>query len=183
MEEIWKAIEGYEGLYEVSNMGRVRSLGQWKKNSKNGKYWLNGRVLKPGLGGNGYYFVCLYKDGSHRNHNIHRLVALAFVHNNDPINKPTVNHKNEVKTDNRAENLEWLSMKANLAYGTGRSRSIAAQKTKPIIQYDKAGNEVARYSGVNEAERQTGFSNTNISACCRGKYKQAYGFVWKYVEK
>lgn len=181
MEEIWKPIEGYEGLYEVSNLGRIKSLSKWRNHVSGKKVRYKEKELKPGIDRRGYHFVHLRKDGSGKSHRVHRLVALAFVPNDDPTNKTTVNHKNEIKTDNRVENLEWMALADNIRYGT-RTVRIAAALGKPVVQYDKQGNEITRYPSVAEAARQTGFNGSNICTCCCGKCKQAYDFVWKYEE-
>lgn len=205
MNEEWRPVEGYEGLYEVSNLGRVKSLGKWCVRRGGAKAWYGERIRKPQLIGHGYHFVVLYKDNIGKTHYVHRLVASAFIPNDDPVNKTTVNHKNEDKLDNRVENLEWMSVADNVRYGTAVERTAAAKRgkpsplkgrkrpehvveamkkaySKPVIQYDMTGNEVARYPSTKEAGRQTGFSQANIWACCAGKYKQAYGFIWKYAK-
>lgn len=172
-EEIWKNIVGYEGLYEVSTSGRVRSL-------KFGKT----KVLKPAKEGNGYLIVSLCKDGEKKMFSVHRLVAKAFIPN--PMHKPHVNHRNEVKTDNRVENLEWMTHKENQNYGTRNERSARARInnpkiSKPVLQLAKDGKIVAEYPSTHEAERQTGIDSRHISKCCKGEYKTSGGYVWKYA--
>ena len=106
MNEIWKYIDGYEGLYKVSNLGRVKSL-NYRRSGKE-------RMLKPGNTGDGYLFVILYKNGKIKYFTIHRLVANAFLEN--PDHKSDVNHKDENKTNNRVDNLEWVTRKENINY-------------------------------------------------------------------
>ena len=116
MQEEWRQIKGFEGLYEISNLGNVRSLDRLCR-MKNGKTRMHkGRTLKPGRDGGGYEFVVLRKDGLSLNRKIHRLVAEAFIPN--PDNKPCVNHKDLNRANNCVENLEWCTVKYNNCYGT-----------------------------------------------------------------
>ena len=118
MIEEWRPIEGYEGLYEVSNTGRVRSLDMYVKGKS---YRLHkGKVLSPGKNKNGYLKVNLHYNGKRETITVHRLVAQAFIEN--PDNLPQVNHKDEDKTNNNVDNLEWCDVKYNLSYGTARIR-------------------------------------------------------------
>lgn len=114
--EIWKPIKGYEGLYEISSFGNVRSL---RRNTTNGK------IIKSQKTKTGYYRVGLCKNGKLKHYFVHRLVAKAFILN--PDNLPQVNHKNECKTDNNVDNLEWCSMLYNVRYGTGIERQTKAR--------------------------------------------------------
>ena len=121
IEEIWRPIPGYEGLYEVSNLGRVRSVDRYVK-SKGESYWLRkGKMLSPTKDKNGYLKVNLSCNGKHNIIRVHRLVTEAFLPN--PDNLPEVNHKDEDKTNNRVENLEWCNRKYNVNFGTARIRS------------------------------------------------------------
>lgn len=169
---MWKDIENYEGIYQVSDSGEVRSL---KTN----------RVLKASVNPHGYLFVNLYKDGRKPKHClVHRLVANAFLPN--PLNLPEVNHKNEVKTDNRTSNIEWMSSKENCNYGT-RNRRISYGMTngklsKPVLQYSLDGTFIKEWESAREVERKTGYKQSNVSRCCCGEYKKAYNFIWKYKE-
>jgi len=171
MEE-WRDIEGYEGLYKISNIGRVRSL---PRNTTKGK------ILKPVKQPNGYLQVLLYKNGKKKKFLIHRLVAKAFIPN--PLNLPEVNHKDENKENNRVDgcvnNLEWCSAKYNVNYGT-RNKRLAEKQSKPVIQYDLQGNFIKEWSSGWEVQRQLGYFQGGISACCLGKQKTAYNFIWKY---
>lgn len=176
MDEIFKDIKGFEGEYQISTTGDVYSIKYGKR-----------KLMKLRKDKYGYLRVCLCKDGKHKHFQVHRLVALAFIPN--PDNLPQVNHKNEVKTDNRIENLEWCSAKYNIRYGTGNERrsktNIETQGVKygkSVAQYALDGTLIGIYHSLHEAERQTGYSHQYISQCCRGRYKQSYGFIWKYVE-
>lgn len=155
MKEVFCIIKDYPD-YSVSNLGNVR-------NDK------TGRILKPGNSGDGYLLVVLYKNGEHKTCKIHRLVAQAFIPN--PLGLPQVNHINEIKSDNRAENLEWCTKQYNIEYS----------QSKQVEQYDLNGNLIATWKSLAEAERQLGFDKRHISDCCLGRHKTAYGYIWKYV--
>lgn len=160
--ENWKSITGYEGLYEVSDLGRVRSL-NYKRTGKT-------KILKPGKAGVGYLVVNFCKDGQVKRMGVHRLVAEAFIPN--PLNLPQVNHKDENKQNNAASNLEWMTVKDNTTYSQGRS----------VQMLDKATGELlATFPSIREAERVTGIWHNRISYCCLGKRKQAGGFKWQYA--
>lgn len=121
MTEIWKAVKGYEGLYEVSNLGNVRSLDKVIKSKHNGTTLRKGRILTPFYEEKkGYYQVALTKDGKVKKYRVHRLVAIAFLEN--PFNYTDVNHKDENKINNNVDNLEWCTRKYNNNYGTKRER-------------------------------------------------------------
>ena len=111
MEEIWKPVVGYEGLYEVSSLGRVKSLEKTISREKNGKWIQSERILKNSHQGNGYLATTIYKNGKPKRINIHRLVCISFIPNTNK--KPCVNHKNGIKSDNRPENLEWVTFSEN----------------------------------------------------------------------
>lgn len=168
-KEIWQDIKNYEGLYQVSNMGRVKSL-KWNKE----------RILKPIDSGRGYLKVVLCARGKQKTLIVHRLVCEAFHEN--PESKAQVNHINEDKTDNRACNLEWATARENCNYGTRNERS-AKNRRKPIGQYTLDGKLVKIWVSTMEVERQTEFSQGNISEVANGKRKTHKGFVWKYVPK
>ena len=167
-EEIWKDITGYEGLYQVSDKGRVKSIGYGKE-----------RILKPGRDKDGYLFVILCKNHKMKCCRIHRLVSQSFILN--PQNLPQINHKNEDKTDNKVDNLEWCSAKYNLNYGTHNQR-MAETKSKHVLQYMKTGEFIKEWKSTMDVERNLGFVNASISRCCNGKCKSAYGFVWRYKQ-
>lgn len=169
--EIWKPVRNYEGLYEVSNLGRVKSL-NYKRTGKE-------RILKAGKSGNGYLQVNLYKDGNREQPLVHRLVATAFLDNAD--NLPEVNHKDEDKTNNCVENLEYCSRLYNMNYGTGSKRS-AEKRSKPVFSVDKKSGLIMWWESAKEAERCTGINNGNIINCCQGRQKSAGGHIWFYAD-
>lgn len=170
--EIWLPIKGYEGKYEVSSFGRVRSLGNGIKNSKQ-------KVLSPYKASNGYLRVDLWRNGIGKRFLVHRLVAEAFLPN--WFDDPQVNHIDEDKTNNNIENLEWCDAKYNTNFGTGVERR-AKKQSKQILQLTKTGEFVREWPSTNEVERQLGFCHSKISACCRGKRKSHHGFIWRYKE-
>lgn len=170
--EIWKDVRGYEGLYQVSNEGNVKGP--------------RGHVLKALPRRHGYLAVFLYKDGCPRLHeSVHRLVAEAFVPN--PEGKPEVNHIDENKQNNRADNLEWVTRKENMRSGTVAARigasGLNGKQSRAIIQKTRDGAVVAVYPSLAEAERQTGFAKANVCRCAQGDsgYSHAYGYIWRYA--
>lgn len=183
INEIWRPIKGYEGLYEVSNLGRVKSLKRIVK-KWDGYRTIPERILNTiKKGKNGYLYVNLSKEGKHKTFIVHRLVAEAFISNSD--NLPQVNHINEVKTDNRVENLEWCDRKYNCNYGK-RNKIISEKNTngkcsKIVLQYTLDGEFVKEWQSTKECKRN-GFNYGAVAACCRGERKTHKGFIWKYKE-
>lgn len=161
MEEIWKDIDGYDGLYQVSNLGRVRR---------------GSRLLRQSNAGKGYLSVTLSLDGHVKRVYVHRLVAMAFIPN--PSVSPCVNHKDETRTNNTVDNLEWCTYAYNNTYGTCKTRE-AVTKSKPVEQL-KGGVVVRRWSSGTEAGRW-GYSQTSVSECCSGKRKTHKGYEWRFA--
>lgn len=180
MKEQWKAIKGHEGAYEVSNLGRVRSLDRYRRAAYGKIAFIRGiEVAIRKNNTNDYLVVRLSKDGKNIHALVHRLVAEAFVPN--PNNLPQVNHKDEDKSNNRADNLEWCDQYYNNHYGTAIARRSITRGRK-VVQCDLNGNEIARYNSAREAGRAIGKSQAAISRACTGEYKSAYGFLWRYED-
>ena len=160
--EHWRSIAGYDGLYEVSDLGRIKSLKYGKE-----------KILKPGKNTGGYLFVILCKDCHTKHLLVHRIVAEAFIPNTQGLE--TVNHKDEVKTNNTVSNLEWMSQGDNVAY------SQPQWAKRSVQMFDKSTGELlATFPSTMEAARVTGINQGNISKCCNGKRKSAGGYKWRY---
>jgi len=162
--EVWATIKGYEGLYEVSNYGNVRSL-------KFGKI----KYLKPAKDGNGYNHVILCKNGQKKHFKVHRLVANAFIEN--PNNLPQINHINEVKTDNKASNLEWCDSKHNIRYSQARQ----------VMGISKDGRKTILLEAVRDGDL-LGYKQSKISNAANGKFNKKDShkykdFDWFYIPK
>lgn len=179
--EIWKDIPNYEGIYQASNMGRIKSLERIDALG----YRLKEKILKPTINHKGYYKVPLYKNSKVKKYSVHRLVYEAF--NGQIPEGLQVNHINEIKTDNRLENLNLMTCKENINYGTGIERSakkrINGKKSKPVLQFTLEDILIKEYPSIKQVERELGFDQSHICACCNGKYKQAYGYKWKYAKE
>lgn len=176
MEEVWKDIKGFEGLYQVSNLGRVRSLDRYVDYGYSIAY-RKGKIMKAGKISNGYMQVELTNGKKIIHALVHRLVAEAFIPN--PYNLPQVNHKDEKTSNNSVDNLEWCTSKENINYGTGIKRRSQKLSVK-VVKCDMNGNEIEEFSSIQEASRITRISAGNICLCCKGKREQASGFKWKY---
>lgn len=195
MEEIWKDIINYEGLYQVSNLGNVKSM----------NYGRTGEIklLKQSTNKQGYKSVHLFKNRKWKSYSVHRLVAMAFIPN--PNNLPIINHKDENPSNNNINNLEWCTVTYNNTYGTARkrageniSKSVRGENhplygkkgkdnptSKPILMYDREGNFIRRFDCVKDTNEYFGKKNAykNVSKCLRGINKTAYGFIFKYENK
>lgn len=178
--EEWRDIVGWEGLYQVSSLGRVKSLPHqiqtptctcFTKEKILKQYWCRG-----------YLRVKLHASQKKRSYFVHRLVLGSFV----GIDDKTVNHRDEVKFNNKLENLEYLSIAENIRYGTGVKRSAVKRKISdkvkrtPVNQYTMNGEFVARYNSITEAKEILGYKKENISICCQHKRNHSNGFIWRY---
>lgn len=181
MIEIWKDIKDYEGKYQISNLGNIKSLPrQMGFYSNSNIKIINGYIKKEG-----YFQVDLYKDNHRKKFYTHRLVAKAFIYN--PNNYPQINHKDENKSNNTVDNLEWCTAKYNINYG---SRTENAKKnkinhsklSKKILQYDINNNFIKEFPSSMEIQRELGLFSTSIIRNCKRKTKTVGGFIWKYKD-
>jgi len=179
--EIWKSIEGYNGLYEVSNMGRVRSKyrsGEKKYiNDSIGIYKRRGIILKQHLR-NGYYSVTLYDGTKKHDISIHRLVAKYFCDGyKDGL---VVNHKDENRLNNKADNLEWCTIQYNSTYGSAIDK-VAKSKMIKVGMYDNEWNLISTFESIQDAAKQTGYSRDSIASWCSGKVKCSFNYKWRFL--
>lgn len=181
--EIWKDIKGYEGLYQVSNLGRVKSF------PRKGTHVKVEHILVPSKNHKGYLSVNLRKEGKANFFSIHRLVAQTFISN--PNNLAQVDHIDDNKENNNVDNLQWISNEDNMkkAWLTGaRSKEKTYKRGKEntcariVNQYDLNGQFIKKWYCIRDIQRELGFDNRNISACCRRKRPTAYGYIWRYAE-
>lgn len=168
-KEIWKDIAGYEGLYQVSNFGRVKSIRFGKE-----------RILKPFKTGKGYLQVCLYKNNKRKKYYVHRLVAQTFLEIPEYLKQYIgtvylhINHKDENRQDNFVNNIEWCDAKYNINYGTRTEK-----QSKTVVQYTLDGRFVREWASIAECGRN-GFNQACVCMCCKGERKTHKGFIWKY---
>lgn len=178
MSEVWKDIVNYEGFYQVSNLGRVRSLDRYD----NRGIFHKSQIIKPKEHPRGYYGISLWKEGKQSQFLVHRLVAQAFIPNENDM--PDINHRNENKTDNRADNLEWCDKEYNNNYGQHHEKhnSAIGWYMRSVIQLSSDGETIATYPSVSEAARSIGVSAKAIRLCISGKNKKCGGYRWKYLQ-
>lgn len=171
MQEIWKDIKDYEGLYQVSNLGRVKSI---KRNI----------ILKPGFTKKNYSYVILYKSNIATSKRIHRLVAENFISN--PYNKPQVNHKDGNKLNNCVSNLEWVTNSENQQHAFANRLQTNVGNNNPkcrkINQYDLDGNFIKSWNSFYEITKTLGYSRSSIWRCCSKKYNKSHNFIWRYAD-
>ena len=171
IKEEWRPVVGYEGKYEVSNLGNVDAINFHRQGIR--------MALKKVKLNNGYIRVTLYKNGKPKHHAVHRLVASAFIPN--PNNYPCINHKDEDKANNAVSNLEWCTVSYNTNYGTS-PRRVSEKNGIPVLQLTIDGKVIKRYHAMQEASRITGIHENNISRVCRGMTITASGYKWRYED-
>lgn len=166
MKEVWKLIDGYP-LHSVSNLGRVRSV-------------INGRerILKPSYDKDGYALVVLSRCGIRRCFRVHRLVAIAHIPN--PDNLPLVNHQDECKWNNRADNLEWCTHRYNTLYRDCAKRRAVSFR-RPVLQLTLDGDVVMEWESITAVRETLGYNTGNIVSVCQGKRSKAHGYLWEYA--
>lgn len=186
MQEEWRDIKGFEGYYQVSNLGRVRSVDRVIINTgnkgENKKSHYKGRILRQTHRNKGYLGVILTKNSKQHSFSVHRLVAQTFIPNIN--NLPQINHKDENKENNSVDNLEWCDCKYNINYGSWRQKQSYSHKgkySKKVVQLDKSGRLIKIFDSITEAEKETGIRH--ISAVARGQRKYAGGYIWKFLNE
>lgn len=184
--EIWKDVEGYEGLYQVSNEGRVKSLDRYVDTSLGVRLY-KGKVLTPSHNDSGYHIVNLSKNGKLITHRVHILVAQAFLPN--PENKPCIDHRNSKRDCNVVENLRWCTYKENSNFELAKQHLIDSHKTqtneklmKKVEQLDNDGNVIAEYKSSKCAADAVGCSSSAITKACREGIP-IKGFFWRYKKR
>lgn len=189
-EEIWKDIPGYEGYYQISNLGRVRSVKRKIKYSNEIFHSYDGKILKNKLGKQGYFYIKLCIHKKYKNIKIHNLISNAFIPNIE--NKPEINHKNGIRTDNRIENLEWCTRSENILHAY---RVLNRTKNKPLLgkkgenhpiskKINKlmiSGEFIEAYDSIREASIKTNTNKSCISAVCKKRQLTANGYKWEYA--
>lgn len=170
LNEIWIDISGYEGLYQVSSLGRIKSLNYHRTGKP--------KIMKPRVGTRGYYQIGLWKHSKYKKLYVHRIVASAFCNNDDVVTKTQINHKDENRLNNNASNLEWCSPKYNINYGA-HNEKVSCSNSKPVV----CMNTGKTYSSIKAASKDTGISITCISDVCLGKRKMTKNMIFKFAEK
>ena len=183
--ENWKDIKGYEGFYQVSDCGNVRSLERDVYYSNGAVHHLKEKILVPNLDRGGYQNVGLYKNGEIKKMRVHRLVAEAFLPN--PENEPQINHKDEVKINNSVENLEWCTASYNINFGTRNVRMIQNRRSYKLGDSPSAKAVFCvelnkTFDCAKRAGEELGIDSSAIGKACKGKLKTTGGFHWRYAD-
>jgi hypothetical protein len=183
MEEVWKDVVGYEGLYQVSNIGRIKSVKRYANSKSNKLRSVPEKIIKSKINKHGYECVQLHDDGARKHITVHRVVALAFITNS--CGKPQINHIDGIKTNNSVTNMEWCTNSENMihAHKLGLVQMPLGEKhymSKAITQYNKDGEYIKNYKCMSDAQRELGIDTSCITRCCKGKYQTAGGFIWRY---
>ena len=189
MKEIWKSITGFEGLYEVSSLGKVRSLPRYVACKNNSNRFINGKILNPSVSHDGYKYVDLSNKCIKYRFKIHRLIAISFIDN--PKNNPQINHKDGNKLNNNVSNLEWCTNSENQKHahliGIKKTPIVAISgennpNNKPIVQISLDGRILNKFYSATEAMKITNINRGHIRSVCLGKRKTAGGYKWKEIK-
>lgn len=194
INEIWKPVVGFDGLYEVSNLGSVRSLCRYV-NGFNGKKLKKGKKLKTTINIQGYCVVDICYKNKRKQYRVHRLVAEAFIPN--PENKPYIDHINTIRSDNRVENLRWVTAQENRNNELTKIKCSELQKgekgywygctgssnphAKAVKQYTLDGEYLCTFDSIVDAHKALNVEKSHIYQCCKGIYKSSLGYRWEYV--
>ena len=178
MEEIWKDVGGYEGLYQVSNLGKIKSLQRYEKH-KNSKILVKERILKGCFNKTGYHEARLYKNGIAYYESVHRLVAKEFISN--PYNKPEVNHINGIKKDNRVGNLEWCTKKENGKHAVSIGLLTPPRRDRNVFEINNKGEIINEFSSIIDAARFYNIFSSGIQMVCSGKRNNVGGRIFRYA--
>ena len=181
--EIWQDVKGFEGFYQVSNLGRIKSLDriiqQHHRNQRNVEHIYKGKILKGNINKNGYIIVDLHKKGKIKKFLLHRLIAETFIPK--VKGKNIINHKDNNPTNNQVNNLEWCTQSENIKYAYEFGNKKAPHQ-KRIIQFDRNNNFICEWESQTQIERVLGIKQANISKVCLGKRSQAGGYLWEYIK-
>lgn len=177
--EKWKPVKDFEGLYEVSDKGRVRSVPRTIQRKGGGTMTYKGKVLKPDVTKQGYLKVYLSKNSKKKNCLVHRLVAEAFIPN--PKGYEQVNHKNTDKADNAVSNLEWTTNLQNYVHAEKNGLRPANLRAKRVAQYTLDGKLVAEYESLSRCSKATGIKDSRIGDVCHGRRHTAHGYKFKFI--
>lgn len=175
--EEWRPIKGYEGLYEISNMGRVKRLGRKSITSSGKVRYLKEALRQPQKSKKGYMNVRLTNKGVYKSFIVHRLVAEAFIEN--PLNKPQVNHIDEDRSNNRVDNLEWVTCIENNNHGS-RNEKISKIQRKPVEGMSLKDKSTLKYKQLKDTSFD-GFNHLMVSRCCRGIQYKHRGYIWRFL--
>lgn len=178
MQEDWKDINGFEGYYQISNFGRVKSVERVVKRKNGTIMKVSEKIRKLFYTTDNYSYVVLSKNGKHKTFLVHRLVAENFLSN--PNNLPCVNHKDENKQNDCVDNLEWCSYEYNNTYKNIHLRRNQDNVCRMVIQYDLDMHEIKRWNSTAEAAKYYNIQAANICACCTYRRNHCAGFKWRY---
>lgn len=178
VKEIWKDVKDFEKLYQVSNFGNIRSLNKLDTLGRK----VTGKLMKPIRRKDGYFDITLRKNNIQKHYLLHRLIAITFIENKN--NYKEINHKDENKTNNNINNLEWCNRSYNINYGKAndkrRNKLINNKRSKKVLQFNLNNELINTFNSLNEVKRQLNYSISGISQCCNGERKTSHNYIWRY---